>query len=92
MTNIIIHGIQIHDCKPVGNTNVRDSLGHFRYRGVFFFFFFFWVDKKLGYIFIRPKQKNKFVTSLSTWSTIMGRMSSTHILQFDRFLAILAIK
>ena len=40
MTNIIIHGIQIHDCKPVGNTNVRDSLGHFRYRGVFFFFFF----------------------------------------------------
>ena len=41
MTNIIIHGIQIHDCKPVGNTNVRDSLGHFRYRGVFFFFFFF---------------------------------------------------
>lgn len=23
ITNIIIHGINIHECKPIGNTNVR---------------------------------------------------------------------
>ncbi|KAM3751867.1 hypothetical protein ACB098_04G144000 [Castanea mollissima] len=34
ITNIIIHGINIHECKPVGNTNVRSSLGHFGHRGI----------------------------------------------------------
>ncbi|KAK9995577.1 hypothetical protein SO802_020263 [Lithocarpus litseifolius] len=34
ITNIIIHGIKIHECKPAGNTNVRDSPGHFGHRGV----------------------------------------------------------
>ncbi|GLJ17513.1 hypothetical protein SUGI_0304580 [Cryptomeria japonica] len=32
VTNIIIHGIHIHDCKPVGNTNVRSSLTHYGYK------------------------------------------------------------
>ncbi|KAK4568852.1 hypothetical protein RGQ29_004324 [Quercus rubra] len=27
ITNIIIHGINIHDCKPAGNSNVRSSPG-----------------------------------------------------------------
>nr|XP_023902028.1 probable pectate lyase 5 isoform X2 [Quercus suber]POE48565.1 putative pectate lyase 5 [Quercus suber] len=34
ITNIIIHGINIHECKPAGNTNVRSSPGHFGHRGV----------------------------------------------------------
>ncbi|XP_050256611.1 probable pectate lyase 5 [Quercus robur] len=34
ITNVIIHGINIHDCKPSGNTNVRSSPGHFGHRGV----------------------------------------------------------
>ena len=28
VSNIIIHGIHIHDCKPTGNTNIRDSPHH----------------------------------------------------------------
>ncbi|XP_057860144.1 probable pectate lyase 18 [Cryptomeria japonica] len=32
VTNIIIHGIHIHDCKPAGNTNVRSSPTHYGYR------------------------------------------------------------
>jgi len=34
ITNIIIHGINIHDCKPAGNSNVRSSPGHFGHRGM----------------------------------------------------------
>ncbi|KAM3704053.1 hypothetical protein ACJW31_04G146100 [Castanea mollissima] len=34
ITNIIIHGINIHECKPTGNTNVRSSPGHFGHRGI----------------------------------------------------------
>ncbi|CAM8912725.1 unnamed protein product [Rhodiola kirilowii] len=34
VTNIIIHGINIHDCKQGGNTDVRDSPDHFGYRTV----------------------------------------------------------
>ncbi|KAM4107484.1 hypothetical protein ACB094_04G149000 [Castanea mollissima] len=34
ITNIIIDGINIHECKPTGNTNVRSSPGHFGHRGV----------------------------------------------------------
>ncbi|KAL4634240.1 hypothetical protein ACB092_04G185700 [Castanea dentata] len=34
ITNIIIHGINIHECKPAGNTNVRSSPGHFGHRGI----------------------------------------------------------
>ncbi|KAG9138013.1 hypothetical protein Leryth_001277 [Lithospermum erythrorhizon] len=32
VTNIIIHGIHIHDCKQGGNTMVRDSPKHFGFR------------------------------------------------------------
>ncbi|GLJ17453.1 hypothetical protein SUGI_0303890 [Cryptomeria japonica] len=32
VTNIIIHGVHIHDCKPAGNTNVRSSPTHYGYR------------------------------------------------------------
>ncbi|XP_076959547.1 putative pectate lyase 5 [Bidens hawaiensis] len=32
VTNIIIHGINIHDCKPAGNALVRSSPEHFGYR------------------------------------------------------------
>ncbi|XP_059657232.1 probable pectate lyase 18 isoform X3 [Cornus florida] len=34
VTNIIIHGINIHDCKQGGNTMVRDSPHHYGYRGI----------------------------------------------------------
>ncbi|KAK4568847.1 hypothetical protein RGQ29_004319 [Quercus rubra] len=34
ITNIIIHGINIHECKPAGNTNVRSSPSHFGHRGI----------------------------------------------------------
>ena len=34
VTNIIIHGVNIHDCKQGGNTNVRDSPGHYGYRTI----------------------------------------------------------
>nr|CAD1824480.1 unnamed protein product [Ananas comosus var. bracteatus] len=32
VTNIIIHGINIHDCRPGGNAYVRDSPGHYGWR------------------------------------------------------------
>ncbi|GLJ17476.1 hypothetical protein SUGI_0304230 [Cryptomeria japonica] len=32
VTNIIIHGVHIHDCKPAGNTNVRSSPTHYGFR------------------------------------------------------------
>ncbi|ESW23579.1 hypothetical protein PHAVU_004G059200 [Phaseolus vulgaris] len=28
VSNVIVHGIHIHDCKPTGNTNIRDSPEH----------------------------------------------------------------
>nr|VDD26674.1 unnamed protein product [Brassica oleracea] len=31
-TNIIIHGIHIHDCKPTGNAMVRSSPSHYGWR------------------------------------------------------------
>ncbi|GAA0175694.1 lyase [Lithospermum erythrorhizon] len=34
VTNIIIHGIHIHDCKQGGNTMVRDSPKHYGYRTI----------------------------------------------------------
>ena len=34
ITNIIIHGINIHECKPTGNTNVRSSPSHSGHRGM----------------------------------------------------------
>eukprot|EP00253_Pinus_taeda_P019114 PITA_19114 len=34
VTNIIIHGIHIHDCKPAGNAVVRDSPGHYGWRTI----------------------------------------------------------
>ncbi|CAI0547469.1 unnamed protein product [Linum tenue] len=34
VTNIIIHGIHIHDCKQGGNANVRDSPRHYGWRTV----------------------------------------------------------
>ncbi|KAH7283719.1 hypothetical protein KP509_34G020500 [Ceratopteris richardii] len=34
VTNIIIHGIHVHDCKPGGNTMVRDSPTHVGHRSV----------------------------------------------------------
>ncbi|CAO2831931.1 unnamed protein product [Amaranthus hypochondriacus] len=32
VTNIIIHGIHVHDCKPTGNAMVRSSTTHFGWR------------------------------------------------------------
>ncbi|KAK9995578.1 hypothetical protein SO802_020264 [Lithocarpus litseifolius] len=34
ITNIIIHGIHIHECKPAKNANVRDSPGHLGHSGM----------------------------------------------------------
>lgn len=34
VTNIIIHGLNIHDCKPGGNAMVRDSPGHYGWRTI----------------------------------------------------------
>ncbi|XP_061362402.1 probable pectate lyase 5 [Gastrolobium bilobum] len=34
VTNVIIHGIHIHDCKPGGNAMVRDSPDHYGWRTV----------------------------------------------------------
>ena len=34
VTNIIIHGVHIHDCKQGGNAYVRDSPGHYGWRTV----------------------------------------------------------
>ncbi|XP_049360801.1 probable pectate lyase 8 isoform X2 [Solanum verrucosum] len=34
VTNIIIHGINIHDCKPTGNAMVRSSPSHFGWRTI----------------------------------------------------------
>ncbi|XP_075512562.1 putative pectate lyase 5 [Primulina tabacum] len=34
VTNVIIHGINIHDCKIGGNAYVRDSTKHFGWRGL----------------------------------------------------------
>ena len=34
VTNIIIHGVHIHDCKQGGNAYVRDSPGHFGWRTI----------------------------------------------------------
>ncbi|CAN8277471.1 unnamed protein product [Cochlearia groenlandica] len=34
VTNIIIHGLNIHDCKQGGNAYVRDSQEHFGYRTI----------------------------------------------------------
>jgi pectate lyase len=34
VTNIIIHGINIHDCKQGGNANVRDSPTHYGWRTI----------------------------------------------------------
>ncbi|XP_073295275.1 probable pectate lyase 5 [Primulina huaijiensis] len=34
VTNIIIHGINIHDCKQGGNANVRDSTKHYGWRTI----------------------------------------------------------
>ncbi|XP_054806817.1 probable pectate lyase 5 [Prosopis cineraria] len=34
VTNVIIHGINIHDCKPGGNAYVRDSPTHYGWRTV----------------------------------------------------------
>ncbi|VFQ87672.1 unnamed protein product [Cuscuta campestris] len=33
-TNVIIHGVHIHDCTQGGNANVRDSPGHYGWRTV----------------------------------------------------------
>lgn len=32
VTNIIIHGIHIHDCRPTGNAMVRSSPSHYGWR------------------------------------------------------------
>ncbi|CAJ2670299.1 unnamed protein product [Trifolium pratense] len=32
ITNVIIHGVHIHDCKPTGNAMVRSSPSHFGWR------------------------------------------------------------
>lgn len=32
ITNVIIHGLHIHDCKPTGNANVRSSPTHYGWR------------------------------------------------------------
>lgn len=32
VTNIIIHGLHVHDCKPTGNAMVRSSPSHFGWR------------------------------------------------------------
>ncbi|MQL73128.1 hypothetical protein Taro_005441 [Colocasia esculenta] len=34
VTNIIIHGVHIHDCKPTGNAMVRSSPSHYGWRTV----------------------------------------------------------
>lgn len=34
VTNIIIHGIHVHDCKPAGNAMVRDSPTHYGWRTI----------------------------------------------------------
>ncbi|RZC83698.1 hypothetical protein C5167_046495 [Papaver somniferum] len=34
ITNVIIHGIHIHDCKPTGNALVLDSPSHYEYRSL----------------------------------------------------------
>ncbi|XP_010067210.2 probable pectate lyase 5 [Eucalyptus grandis] len=34
VSNIIIHNIHVHDCKPSGNTNIRSSPTHVGFRGV----------------------------------------------------------
>ncbi|KAI7727331.1 hypothetical protein M8C21_027603 [Ambrosia artemisiifolia] len=34
VTNIIIHGVNIHDCKQGGNTDVRDSPDHYGFRTI----------------------------------------------------------
>ncbi|KAJ9678525.1 hypothetical protein PVL29_020648 [Vitis rotundifolia] len=34
VTNIIIHGLNIHDCKQGGNANVRDSPNHYGWRTI----------------------------------------------------------
>lgn len=34
VTNVIIHGISVHDCKPAGNAMVRDSPTHYGYRTI----------------------------------------------------------
>ncbi|VFR02036.1 unnamed protein product [Cuscuta campestris] len=34
VTNIIIHGVSIHDCMPGGNTNIRSSSSHYGFRGL----------------------------------------------------------
>ena len=34
VTNIIIHGVHIHHCKPTGNAMVRSSPSHFGWRGM----------------------------------------------------------
>lgn len=34
VTNVIIHGLHIHDCKPTGNAMVRSSPSHFGWRTV----------------------------------------------------------
>lgn len=32
ITNVIIHGINVHDCKPTGNAMVRSSPSHYGWR------------------------------------------------------------
>jgi pectate lyase len=32
VTNVIIHGLHIHDCKPTGNAMVRSSPSHYGWR------------------------------------------------------------
>ncbi|XP_057829230.2 probable pectate lyase 5 isoform X2 [Cryptomeria japonica] len=51
ITNIIIHGVHIHDCIPAGNAMVRDSPVHYGYRGIcdgdgisIFSSSFIWID------------------------------------------------
>lgn len=34
VSNVIIHGIHVHDCKPAGNAMVRDSPTHYGYRTI----------------------------------------------------------
>ncbi|KAH6820992.1 Pectin lyase-like superfamily protein [Perilla frutescens var. hirtella] len=34
VSNIIIHGLNIHDCKPTGNAMVRSSPSHYGWRGM----------------------------------------------------------
>ncbi|XP_004515610.1 probable pectate lyase 8 [Cicer arietinum] len=34
ITNVIIHGVHIHDCKPTGNAMVRSSPSHFGWRTI----------------------------------------------------------